>query len=322
MKNLQALVNEANKKVAAKKRRKVVPSVDQLMAGSGPGSTSSPVVDLEEGGRSNERAQEPVKKRRVETPSKDPVTPIKATPLRSESGDFLQLPKVWSKLDHCGPNATLFLDDPELWVIHDLGPAGQSKAITEGVIATMKALEVATTLNNASLENEIWVNGLRQERDALTAKVAALEEDARSKRSVAKVRDCQFAAMEEQLAEARAALGQATDSSRKLAEEKASLEEGLKKADLPGEEEAEDTAGLRRADLVDKIGELEGSLVEAVQLGFDRAVAQLKVVNQGIELCVEGIHHLYDVEDSVIKPPPNFEEDVGHVDETQPDEAL
>jgi len=39
MKNLQALVNEANKKVAAKKRRKVVPFVDQLMAGSGSGST-------------------------------------------------------------------------------------------------------------------------------------------------------------------------------------------------------------------------------------------------------------------------------------------
>jgi len=68
--------------------------------------------------------------------------------------------------------------------------------------------------------------------------------------------------MEEQLAEARAALGQATDSSRKLAEEKASLEESLKKADLPGEDETEDMVVLRHADLVDRIGELEGSLVE------------------------------------------------------------
>jgi len=39
----------------------------------------------------------------------------------------------------------------------------------------MKALKVATTLNNASLENEIRVNSLGQERDALTAKVVALE---------------------------------------------------------------------------------------------------------------------------------------------------
>jgi len=130
------------------------------MAGSGPGSTSSPMVDLEQGGLSDERAQEPVKIRRVENPSKEPVTPIKATPLRSESGDVLQLPKVWSEPDRCGPNATLFLDDLELRVIHDLGPAGRSKAIIEGVIATMKALEVATALNNASLKSEVQVNAL------------------------------------------------------------------------------------------------------------------------------------------------------------------
>jgi len=55
MKNLQALVNKANKKVAAKKRGKAVPTMDQLVARSGPGSNSSPVVDLEERGRSDER---------------------------------------------------------------------------------------------------------------------------------------------------------------------------------------------------------------------------------------------------------------------------
>jgi len=101
MKDLQVLVNEANKKLTARKWHKIVPSVDQLMDESGPGSTSSPVVDLEKGDRSGERVQEPVKRRRVETPSKDPVTPIKAIPLRFESGDFLQLPKVWSEPDRC-----------------------------------------------------------------------------------------------------------------------------------------------------------------------------------------------------------------------------
>ena len=56
----------------------------------------------------------------METPSKDSVTPIKVVPVRSESGDFLRLPKVWSELDRCGPHSTLFLDDPKLRVIHDL----------------------------------------------------------------------------------------------------------------------------------------------------------------------------------------------------------
>ena len=91
----------------------------------------------------------------------------------------------------------------------------------------------------------------------------------------------------------------------------------MKKADLPGEDEAEELAVLRHAGLVDRIGELEGSLVEAVQLGFDRAVAQLKVTNPGIELNVEGIHPLNEVKDGVIVPPPDPEEEDGHVDEAQ-----
>lgn len=77
--------------------------------------------------------------------------------------------------------------------------------------------------------------GSVQEREALTAKVAALEEDQRCKRSVAEERDRQFDVMEKQLAEAQIALEQATESSRKLAEEKVTLEEALKKADLPRE---------------------------------------------------------------------------------------
>jgi len=101
-----------------------------------------------------------------------------------------------------------------------------------------------------------------------------------------------------------------------------SLEESLKKENLPGEDETQDIAVLRRAGLVERVSTLEGSLVGAVKLGFDRAVVQLKVANSDIDLCVEGIHHLSDVEDGVIKPPLDFEEDIGHVDEAQANEAL
>jgi len=45
-------------------------------------------------------------------------------------------------------------------IIQDLGPAGWSKAITNGVMATMKDLEVAADLNNASLESEIRASAL------------------------------------------------------------------------------------------------------------------------------------------------------------------
>jgi len=45
-------------------------------------------------------------------------------------------------------------------------------------------------------------------------------------------------------------------------------------------------------------------------------------VNPGNDLSVEGIHHLSDVRDGVITPPPDLEEDMGHVDEAQADAAL
>ncbi|RHN74308.1 putative transposase (putative), gypsy type [Medicago truncatula] len=243
MKDLGVYVNAAHKKIYAKKRRKNVQSLEHHIVGSGVGSSFGPVVDLEGEDPPEELVQESVKKQKVGTPSKQPVTPIRAFLIRSERGDFLQLPKVRSEPDQCGPHSTLFFYDSELRIIQNLGPAGRSKAIADGAIATMKALE--------------------------------------------------------------------------LAEEKASLEETLKKADLPREDEMEDTTVLRRADLVDTIGELEGSLVDVVKIGFDRAVAQLKVVNPDIDLNVEGIHPLSDVNDGVISPPPDPEEDNGHVDEAQ-----
>ena len=100
------------------------------------------------------------------------------------------------------------------------------------------------------------------------------------------------------------------------------LEESLKKEDLPREDETEDIAVLTCPELVERISMLEGTLLDAVKLGFDGTMAQLKVVNPVVDLCVEGIHHLSDVEDGVTKPPSNFEEDMGHVDEAQADENL
>jgi len=75
-------------------------------------------------------------------PTREPVTPIKVVPIRPEGGGLLQLPRVWSEPDRCGSHSTLLLDDLELKVIHYLGTAIQSKAITEGVIVVMKALDV------------------------------------------------------------------------------------------------------------------------------------------------------------------------------------
>jgi len=199
---------------------------------------------------------------------------------------------VWFEPDRCSSHSTLFLDYPKLKVIHDLGPVGRIKAITKGFIDAMKALAVATALNNASMEGEVQADVLMKERDALSSKVSQLKGSAAVERSNVEERDRHIAALEKQLVDARTALEQAAESSDKLVEEKAALEESLKKADFPRKDETEDIAVLRRADLGFKVSVLDGSFVDHVQLGFDRDVAQLRVVNPDTDLCVEGIHHL------------------------------
>jgi len=94
MKDLGALVNAASKKISAKKRRKNVQSLEHLIAGSFPGSTSSPMVDLEGDGPPEETVQELAKRQKVGTPSKESVSPIRAVLVCSERGDFLELLKV------------------------------------------------------------------------------------------------------------------------------------------------------------------------------------------------------------------------------------
>lgn len=84
-------------------------------------------------------------------------------------------------------------------------------------------------------------------------------------------------------------------------------------ANLPQEDESDDTAALDRAGLLEKIGVLEPKLVGGVEHGFDNVIAQLKVVNPGVELCVEGIGFLKWVADGVIVAPPAEMEVDGHV---------
>jgi mevalonate pyrophosphate decarboxylase len=84
MKDLGALVNATSKKISAKKNRKNVQSLDHPVAGSGPGSTYGPVVDLEGDEPSEELVQDSAKRQRVRVSSEDPITPIKVVLVRSE----------------------------------------------------------------------------------------------------------------------------------------------------------------------------------------------------------------------------------------------
>jgi hypothetical protein len=81
---------------------------------------------------------------------------------------------VWSQSGRFGPQASLYLGDSELKAIRDLGPAGRSRALTEGVIGAMRALEVVVFLNNSSMDETVRSDALARERDETAKKMAEL----------------------------------------------------------------------------------------------------------------------------------------------------
>jgi hypothetical protein len=84
---------------------------------------------------------------------------------------------VWYEPDRYDPQSFLFMSDSKLKVIHDLRVVGTSRAMTEGIISAMKALEIAVPLNNSFTEDVVRSDVAVKERDNVVAMVAKLEAD-------------------------------------------------------------------------------------------------------------------------------------------------
>ncbi|MCI30818.1 hypothetical protein A2U01_0052029, partial [Trifolium medium] len=105
---------------------------------------------------------------------------------------------------------------------------------------------------------------------------------------------------------------------RKLAEEVDALKSAM--APVAGEHEA--AKGLvTRAELVEKIRVLAGDVLEGTKYSFDNVVAQLKVVNPGVELIIEVIRMLRKVENGQIVIPEVYK-DMEAEEEEEDDEQL
>ncbi|MCI05148.1 hypothetical protein A2U01_0026198, partial [Trifolium medium] len=76
------------------------------------------------------------------------------------------------------------------------------------------------------------------------------------------------------------------------------VEEEEKAADPDGE-----YASFSRAALINKIYDVESSIVEAASLSFRNAVAQLHVLNPNFEFVEEGLDEENEVFDGQILPP-------------------
>ncbi|MCI09384.1 hypothetical protein A2U01_0030470 [Trifolium medium] len=103
---------------------------------------------------------------------------------------------------------------------------------------------------------------------------------------------------------------------KELEEKISRLEEKLKSSEvtLIGEEEKKaDPGGIyvesSRAELIAKIFEVESNMIETSTSQFHNAIAQLRVLNPGVELKMEGLDEEKEVCGGQIVTPPDEEEE-------------
>jgi hypothetical protein len=307
MSNIRSLVSKASQKVggSGSSSRKRVEQRERTADAWFPVRVTEEVAEEEE--------EVPLKRRKVTTLDKgkqvrtQDVVPSGGVPLADEG--LFQLPKVWSQSGRFGPQASLYLCDSDLKAIRDLGPTGRSRAVIEGVVGAMRALEVAVFLNNSSMEETVRADALVREREETSKRMAALETEVAALRASTVVKEKRIALLEEQAESALRYHRELNEVRARFAVEKKALEDALRDATQPGEDETEDIVMLGRPALVYRLEELERNLVGAAHHGFDNVIEQLKVVNPGVQFYVDGLHFLKYVRNGEIVD----QDDDGHV---------
>jgi len=144
----------------------------------------------------------------------------------------------------------MYLSDSELKVIRDLGVAGRTRTVTQGVIDATKALEIAVYMNNFSTEEAVRSDALTQQKEEMAKRMAELEAELAAAKKVASEKDKLFASLEEKEDLAARYYHELKEVRAKFVVEKKVLEDALRDASLPGEDETEDTVLLAHPALV------------------------------------------------------------------------
>jgi hypothetical protein len=211
------------------------------------------------------------------------------------------------------------LSDAEQAIMNDMGPEALKNELADAMVAAFKLMEISSFLNGRECK-------YLEERDAAREEAVLANqrlEQAKVNHAAYKEKYTLQAGLVTKLAEKE------TEAAR-LVGEKAELEGRIKDLvterdtlagkvkDLESRPCSSGTApdadelvidpngeyrGFTRAALVSRIFELEGQQLDAAKSSFDNAVAQLMVLNPGVDLVVEGASELKEVQDGVIVSP-------------------
>ncbi|GAU20983.1 hypothetical protein TSUD_201320 [Trifolium subterraneum] len=205
---------------------------------------------------------------------------------------------------------TVKIPEADQTILESMGPESLKNVVAESSVAVFKLLEVATFLNGRECK-------FLQERDEARALAKGFGERLTVVEQDLLARDKALEDSEAEAAKARKELEDAKGEEEKMKGKIAELEEKLASMTLaPSADEEEkkvDPAGtytnFSRAGLISKIYEVGDLQLEVASSSFKNALAQLRILNPGVELITEGLDEMKEVRDGQIASPPLDDEE-------------
>ena len=183
-------------------------------------------------------------------------------------------------------NSSLKIQPAESVMLDGMTRPVKRASLSHDASAVMRVLEMAVAYTEGGTSQERELRVLKESHSSLEAKYKQLSE--------------QSEAREKRMKE----MAQELEASKNMLVDRDALIDRLKAEAAPAEDESPELKKLiTRAELVARIYQADDDAVAAVEESFNNAIAQLKLVNPGIELSTEGTNFSYLVRDGQIKDP-------------------
>ncbi|GAU46048.1 hypothetical protein TSUD_191190 [Trifolium subterraneum] len=282
---MSTIAAKFRKSKAAKEKRQAAVLDSSSNAAPSPGGDNtdnargnSVIVDLEDVVVNAENQSRPAKVARVEQ-----VNATATGRVLPASPKFVLPPAIGSpELVRKSPAA---LSDAEQAIMSDMGPEALKNELADAMVAAFKLMEISSFLNGRECKH-------LEERDAAREEAVLANQWLEQ----AKIKDL--------TTEKETLEGKVKDLESRPCSSGTAPDADELVVDPNGEYK-----GFTRAALVSRIFELESQQLDVAKSSFDNAVAQLMVLNPGVELVVAGASELKEVRDGAIISPSPKEED-------------
>ncbi|GAU50922.1 hypothetical protein TSUD_411190 [Trifolium subterraneum] len=201
------------------------------------------------------------------------------------------------------------ISDADQSILASMGPESIRNVVSESSVAVFKLLEVATFLNGRECKYLRERDEARENAKDFGERLSVVEKDLCSETRALKESQAKVTQLEKDLRDAR-------EEEERLKGKVGELEEQVSRLSLgPAVEEEEkklDPEGAyatsSRADLIVKIYQISDLQLDVASSSFKNALAQLQVLNPGVQLVTEGMDEMKEVRDGQIASPPLDEE--------------